>query len=160
MLTARTDEVDKLIGLSVGADDYLTKPFSPRELIARVHAMLRRPRASTTSGQPAGQAAEEPPRLFGALAVDVAAREVYLDNELVALTRTEFDVLEVLSARPKLVFSRRQLIDAVWDQTWVGDEHLVDVHVGHLRRKLGDDPSTPRYVRTVRGIGYGMGDKT
>jgi DNA-binding response OmpR family regulator len=155
MLTARTDEIDKLIGLSVGADDYLTKPFSPRELLARIHAMLRRPRTTTASAHPTR---EEPPRSFGALSIDVAAREVHLDDESVVLTRTEFDVLEALSARPKLVFSRRQLIDAVWDQTWVGDEHLVDVHVGHLRRKLGDDPSTPRYVRTVRGIGYGMGD--
>jgi len=155
MLTARTDEIDKLIGLSVGADDYLTKPFSPRELLARIHAMLRRPRTTTASGQPMQ---EEPPRVFGALSIDVAAREVHLDGESVILTRTEFDVLEALSTRPKLVFSRRQLIDAVWDQTWVGDEHLVDVHIGHLRRKLGDDPSTPRYVRTVRGIGYAMGD--
>jgi DNA-binding response OmpR family regulator len=157
MLTARTDEIDKIVGLSVGADDYLTKPFSPRELVARVHAMLRRPRASTAS-RPSTQ--EEPQRVFGAVRIDVGAREVQLDGEAVALTRTEFDVLEVLSARPKQVFSRRQLIDAVWDQTWVGDEHLVDVHVGHLRRKLGDDPGSPRYVRTVRGIGYGMGDGT
>jgi len=157
MLTARTDEIDKIVGLSVGADDYLTKPFSPRELVARIHAMLRRPRASTTSEQPSQ---EGKPRVFGAVSIDVAAREVRLDGEAVALTRTEFDLLEVLSARPKLVFSRRQLIDAVWDQTWVGDEHLVDVHVGHLRRKLGDDPNSPRYVRTVRGIGYGMGDGT
>ena len=155
MLTARTEEVDKLIGLSVGADDYLTKPFSPRELLARVHAMLRRPRASTTSGVPAEEA---PPRVFGALSVDVAGREVHRDGEPVALTRTEFDLLAALSARPAMVFSRRQLVDAVWDETWVGDEHLVDVHVGHLRRKLGDDPSSPRYVRTVRGVGYRMGD--
>jgi DNA-binding response OmpR family regulator len=157
MLTARTDEIDKIVGLSVGADDYLTKPFSPRELVARIHAMLRRPRASTASGQ---SDQEEPPRVFGAVSIDVAAREVHLDGKPVALTRTEFDLLKVLSARPKQVFSRRQLIDAVWDQTWVGDEHLVDVHIGHLRRKLGDDPGSPRYVRTVRGIGYGMGDGT
>jgi DNA-binding response OmpR family regulator len=157
MLTARTDEVDKLIGLSVGADDYLTKPFSPRELLARIQAMLRRPRASTTSAPPDQEA---PPRVFGALSVDVAAREVQLDGATVALTRTEFDLLEAMSARPKMVFSRRQLIDAVWDQTWVGDEHLVDVHVGHLRRKLGDDPGSPRYVSTVRGFGYRMGDGT
>ena len=155
MLTARTEEIDKLIGLSVGADDYLTKPFSPSELLARVQAMLRRPRASATSGQPTQEA---PPRVFGDLRVDVAGRVVHIDGEPVALTRTEFDVLEALSARPALVFSRRQLIEAVWDQAWVGDEHLVDVHVGHLRRKLGDDPSSPRYVRTVRGIGYGMGE--
>ena len=155
MLTARSEEVDTLIGLSVGADDYLTKPFSPRELLARIHAMLRRPRTSAASGQPDQ---EGPPRVFGALSIDVAGREVHLEGEAVALTRTEFDVLEALSARPKLAFSRRLLIDAVWDQSWVGDEHLVDVHVGHLRRKLGDDPSAPRYVRTVRGIGYRMGD--
>ncbi|HEY5249221.1 MAG TPA: response regulator transcription factor [Dermatophilaceae bacterium] len=157
MLTARTEEIDKLIGLSVGADDYLTKPFSPRELLARVHAMLRRPRASTTRREPAQEA---PPRVFGELSVDVAGREVHRDGVPVALTRTEFDLLEALSARPAMVFSRRQLVDAVWDENWVGDEHLVDVHVGHLRRKLGDDPSSPRYVRTVRGVGYRMGDGT
>jgi len=117
--------------------------------------MLRRPRASTTSAQ---SAPEAPPRVFAGLRIDIAGREVDLDGESVALTRTEFDVLAALSARPALAFSRRQLIDAVWDQTWVGDEHLVDVHVGHLRRKLGDDPSSPRYVRTVRGVGYRMGD--
>jgi len=155
MLTARTEEIDKLIGLSVGADDYLTKPFSPRELLARIQAMLRRPRASTASRQ---SAQEAPPRSFGALSIDVAGREVHLDGEAVALTRTEFDLLEALSGRPKLVFSRRQLIDAVWDQTWAGDEHLVDVHVGHLRKKLGDDSTSPRFVRTVRSIGYRMGD--
>jgi DNA-binding response OmpR family regulator len=157
MLTARTEEIDKLIGLSVGADDYLTKPFSPRELLARIHAMLRRPRACTVGAQPSR---EGPPRVFGALSIDVAGREIHLAGEAVSLTRTEFDVLAALSARPTLAFSRRLLIDAVWDQSWVGDEHLVDVHVAHLRRKLGDDPGSPRYVRTVRGIGYRMGDGT
>lgn len=157
MLTARTEEIDKLIGLSVGADDYLTKPFSPRELVARIHAMLRRPRLSNASGQ---SPQEGPPRVFGALSIDVAGREVHLGGEVVTLTRTEFDLLEALSARPKLVFSRRNLIDTVWDQTWVGDEHLVDVHLGHLRRKLGDDPGAPRFVLTVRGVGYRMGEGT
>src|SRR5664279_3605262 len=127
LLTARGEEVDRIVGLTVGADDYLTKPFSPRELVARVHALLRRRRASTASRPPTQ---EEPPRVFGAVRIDVGAREVQLDGEAVALTRTEFDVLEVLSGRPKQDFSRRQLIDAVWDQTWVGDEHLVDVHIG------------------------------
>ncbi len=157
MLTARTEEIDKLIGLSVGADDYLTKPFSLRELMARIHAMLRRPRASTAGEQPVR---EVPPRVFGALSINVVGREVLIDGQVVALTRTEFDLLDALSARPTMVFTRRALIDAVWDQTWVGDEHLVNVHVGHLRRKLGDDPHSPRYVRTVRGIGYRMGEGT
>ena len=148
MLTARSDEVDKLVGLSVGADDYLTKPFSPRELVARVHVLLRRPRAG---------AASDGRRRFGPLQIDVAAREVELDGEPVALTRTEFDVLEALSAQPKRVLSRAQLIAQVWGDNWVGDEHLVDVHVGHLRRKLGDDAGEPRFIRTVRGIGYRMG---
>jgi len=154
MLTARTEEIDKLIGLSVGADDYLTKPFSPRELMARIHAMLRRPRTSTNSSL---AVREEPPRVFGALSVDVVGREVLIDGHAVALTRTEFDLLDALSARPAMVFTRQALIDAVWNQTWVGGEHLVNVHIGHLRRKLGDDPNSPRYVLTVRGIGYRMG---
>jgi len=154
MLTARSEEVDKLIGLSVGADDYLTKPFSPRELIARIRAMLRRPRRTSATAR----RGEEPPRVFGALTIDVAGREVFLDGEPVQLTRTEFDVLAALSARPKLAFSRWQLIESVWGDNWVGDEHLVDVHIGHLRHKLGDDAVAPRFVRTVRGVGYRMGD--
>ena len=153
MLTARTDEVDKLIGLGVGADDYLTKPFSPRELVARVRAMLRRPRVDPTA-----IGLDEPPRTFGPLSIDVTAREVHLDGAVVELTRTEFDLLATVSGRPRMAFSRRQLIDAVWGQDWVGDEHLVDVHIGHLRRKLGDDPAAPRFIRTVRGVGYRMGE--
>jgi DNA-binding response OmpR family regulator len=149
MLTARSEEVDKLIGLSVGADDYVTKPFSPRELVARVKVMLRRPR----TGAPTDDAV----RRFGALSIDSQAREVHLDGVPVELTRTEFDILDALSARPRLAFSRPQLIEAVWGSGWVGDEHLVDIHVGHIRRKLGDDPTRPRYVLTVRGVGYRMG---
>ena len=152
MLTARADEIDKLIGLSVGADDYLTKPFSPRELVARVHAMLRRPRAAAPA------VADVEALRFGTLSVDIGAREVRSDERLVDLTRTEFDVLATLAARPRLVFTRRQLIDAIWGESWVGDEHLVDVHIGHLRRKLGDDPDAGRFVRTVRGVGYRMGE--
>ena len=154
MLTARADEVDKLIGLSVGADDYLTKPFSPRELVARIRTMLRRPRG--TAG--AGAASPEPAaRRFGSLTLDPVAREVSLDDHVVELTRTEFDVLATLAARPRQAFTRRQLVDAVWGGDWVGDEHLVDIHVGHVRQKLGDDPAAPRYIRTVRGVGYRMG---
>ena len=154
MLTARAEEVDKLIGLAVGADDYLTKPFSPRELVARVQAMLRRPRGA----QPADS--EAPVRRFGDLAIDPAAREVSVGGQPVELTRLEFDLLDTLSARPRLAFSRGQLVDRVWGDTWFGDEHIVDVHIVRLRRKLGDDSSHPRYVRTVRGVGYRMGPGT
>ncbi|MEV5766767.1 response regulator transcription factor [Micromonospora sp. NPDC052213] len=153
MLTARSEEVDKLAGLGVGADDYLTKPFSPRELVARVRAMLRRPRTGPDGAVPPAQ----PVRVIGALRVDVTGREVRVDGHPVQLTRTEFDLLVALSARPEAAFSRRQLIDEVWGADWVGDEHLVDVHIGHLRRKLGDDPAAARFVRTLRGIGYRMG---
>lgn len=149
MLTARDTELDTIVGLSVGADDYLTKPFSPRELVARIRAMLRRPRTTTA---PAADA-----RVFGPLRIDVAGRQVSIDDEPIVLTRTEFDVLAALSARPGVVLSRRQLLETVWDTDYVGNEHLVDVHIGHLRRKLGDDPAAPRYVMTVRGVGYRMG---
>ncbi|MBF6320561.1 response regulator transcription factor [Nocardia cyriacigeorgica] len=158
MLTARAEEVDTLIGLSVGADDYLTKPFSPRELMARVQAMMRRPRTSTT--RPANAVTATQARIFGNLAIDVEGREVTVDGELVALTRTEFDVLAALARDPGVVLTRAQLIGAVWGPSWIGDEHLVDVHIGHLRRKLGDDATRGRYVRTVRGVGYRMGSGT
>jgi DNA-binding response OmpR family regulator len=153
MLTARDDEVDKLIGLSVGADDYITKPFSPRELVARVQAVLRRPRRAPSGAR--GEA--EAVRVFGELSIDVEGRQVELGGSPVELTRTEFDILEVLSARPRLAYSRRQLIDEVWDSGWVGDEHIVDVHVAHIRRKFNDDPASPRFIATVRGVGYRMG---
>ncbi|MBX7455477.1 response regulator transcription factor [Mycolicibacterium sp. 3033] len=159
MLTARDTEVDTVVGLSVGADDYITKPFSPRELVARIRAMLRRPRIGGTppvaSRRPAGQEAE--PRVFGPLSIDPASREVLLADEPVPLTRTEFDILAALSSRPGMVWSRRQLIDAVWGEPWVGNDHLVDVHVGHVRRKLADNPGDPKFVLTVRGVGYRMG---
>jgi DNA-binding response OmpR family regulator len=155
MLTARDTEVDTVVGLSVGADDYVTKPFSPRELVARIRAMLRRPRA-TVAQQIAAAGAEAKPRVFGALSIHDASREVFVHGEPVTLTRTEFDLLGALSSRPAVVFSRRQLLEAVWND-WIGNEHLVDVHVAHLRRKLGDNPSDPRFVITVRGVGYRMG---
>lgn len=151
--TARTDEIDTLIGLSVGADDYVKKPFSVRELVARVQAVLRRPRSS---GAARGEAQQQV-RTFGSLTVDPAGRQVQLDGREVSLTPTERDLLIVLAQRPTLAFTRRQLIERVWGADWVGDEHLVDVHIAHLRKKLGDDPETARYVTTVRGVGYRMG---
>ena len=152
MLTARAEEVDKLVGLTVGADDYMTKPFSPRELVARVRAMLRRPRAAT-AGAPGGAK----PIIIGGLMVDVPAREATLVGEPVSLTRTEFDLLAVLAGRPHAVLSRATLLEAVWGGGWGGDEHLVDVHVLHLRQKLGDSAERQQYVRTVRGVGYRIG---
>ena len=149
ILTAKGEEVDKLVGLSVGADDYMVKPFSPRELVARVHALLRRPRV--------GSSVEEPIRRFGDLAIDTAGREVHRGDERVELTRLEFDLLDALSERPRMAFARGQLVDRVWGDDWVGDEHLVDVHIAKLRRKLGDDAQAPRYILTVRGVGYRMG---
>ena len=158
MLTARDTEMDTIIGLTVGADDYITKPFSPRELVARIRAMLRRPRVPALPTAKAATGDQTPPtRHFGALAIDIPGRQVFLNSDPIPLTRTEFDILAALSSRPGVVWSRRQLIDAVWGEPWVGNDHLVDVHVGHLRRKLGDDPSDPRFVFTVRGVGYRMG---
>ena len=151
MLTARTDELDVLIGLSVGADDYVTKPFSARELVARVQAMLRRPRAGT------GAAGPLPVRRFGELEVDASARVARLAGREVELTPIEFDLLSVLSSRPRLALSRHQLLETIWGEGEASDEHLVDVHVANLRRKLGDDPTRQRFIVTVRGVGYRMG---
>lgn len=148
MLTAREDEMDKVLGLSMGADDYLVKPFSPRELIARVRAMLRRPRVAAT--------ASADPYVTGPLVVDALARTVAVDGDPIELTRTEFDLLAALMSRPTAVFTRRQLIDAVWGEGWYGDDHVVDVHIAHVREKIGDQPSEPRFIRTVRGVGYAM----
>ncbi len=153
VVTARKDEIDTLIGLSVGADDYLTKPFSIRELVARVQTVLRRPRTGVNT-----QAhSQEPVWVFGDLRVDSAGQQVHLAGNPVRLTPTERDLLITLAARPTMAFSRRQLIDEIWSDGWVGDEHLVDVHIAHLRQKLGDDPDTARYISTVRGVGYRMG---
>ncbi len=154
MLTARDEEVDKLLGLAIGADDYLVKPFSPRELVARVRAMLRRPRAALSSEEiPATEAVVY---RIGALSIDTGSREVFVDDEAVELTRTEFDLLAALAARPRIAFTRQQLIHEVWGPGWYGDEHVVDVHIGHVRTKLNDTADQPRFIRTVRGVGYGM----
>lgn len=146
MLTARSDEVDKLIGLSIGADDYLTKPFSPRELMARIKAVLRRSRAT---------GAENNDRLeFPDLTIDLGRRRVTVGDEAAELTTLEFDLLAALAAQPGRVFSRRQLIESIWGWDYFGDERVVDVHVRKLRKALGDDAGEPRFVGTVRGVGY------
>ncbi len=149
MLTARTDEVDTLIGLSVGADDYITKPFSPRVLVARIKPLLRRPR-------PSGIAPGDTRRL-GSLPFDTATRTVLVDDQPVDLTRTEFNLLDALTERPGQVLSRHQLIDHVWGPDWIGDARLVDAHISYLHNKLGDDVTAPRFIETIRGVGFRTG---
>ena len=143
MVTARTDEIDRLLGLETGADDFMTKPFSPRELQARVNAMFRRPRPGLTANQ------EGDTLVHGALRVDVGARRVFREDEELLLTRTEYELLTELMRNPAKVATREDLLTAVWGAPWVGGTHVVEVHVGNLRRKLGG-----RYIRTVRGVGY------
>ncbi len=146
MLTARAEEVDRIVGLSVGADDYLVKPFSPRELVARVKALLRRPRVDR--GLSAGRIE------LGELAIDEPTRSILVGGDPVPATAIEFDLLLTLAREPGVVFSRQRLLDRVWGMDYVGDEHVVDVHLGNLRRKLGDDATRPRFIETVRGAGY------
>ena len=148
LLTARSEELDKIVGLSTGADDYLTKPFSPGELVARVRAMLRRPRDGSS------ETIDQPRLDFGGLTIDPGGRKVYVGGEEVNLTTLEFDLLSVLASRPGFVFSRSRLLERVWGDDYFGAVHVVDVHVANLRKKLGDDPANPRYVETVRGVGY------
>jgi DNA-binding response OmpR family regulator len=149
MLTARTEETDRVIGLSVGADDYVTKPFSAKELVARVKAVLRRDRDR------AGSAGDEVLTIDG-LTVDIARHEARRDGESVELTALEFELLTALASSPGRVFTRRQLLERVWGWDHVGDERVVDVHIRKLRRALGDDAADPRFVVTVRGVGYKM----
>jgi DNA-binding response OmpR family regulator len=149
MLTALHDEVDKVVGLEIGADDYLTKPYSMRELVARLRALLRRSR----------QAAPDPAQAtvlrFGPLTIDLARQAVLRDGAAVSLTATEFKLLAHLARHPGHVFSREDLLQEVWGHaTFVGDERTVDVHVSHLRQKLETDPANPRHVLTLRGVGY------
>ncbi len=148
LLTARGEESDRLVGLRHGADDYVVKPFSPAELVARIEAVLRR------TSPPAAEAAPAEPIEHGPLRIDPASRTVTLAGEEVSLTQREFDLLAHLAAHPGQVFSRDQLMEAVWDFSFFTDTSTVTVHVRRLRAKLGDDPSEPRFVETVWGVGY------
>jgi DNA-binding response OmpR family regulator len=146
-LTARSEALDRIVGLTVGGDDYLAKPFSPRELVARIHALLRRRRPGST-GQ--GDVIIR----SGDLVVDPARREVTVGDARVDLTALEFGILEALGRDPGVVLTRQQLLDAAWGADFEGDDHVLEVHVANLRRKLGDEPAAPRYVETIRGVGY------
>ena len=144
MLTARSEEIDRIVGLTIGADDYLTKPFSPRELVARLKALLRRPRTSQSpvARGPAG------------LDVDEGRRLVLVDGQRVELTALEFNLLATLARDPGRAVSRTALLEQGWGAGYLADDHLVDVHIANLRRKLGDDPARPRFIETLRGVGY------
>jgi DNA-binding response OmpR family regulator len=145
MLTARGQETDRIVGLERGADDYVAKPFSPREVVARVRAVLRR-----TGPDPLGPEIIE----HGRIRIDVDRRQVVVGGEPVRLTRKEFDLLRYLASRPGVTFSRTQLLEEVWDFAWDGDSSTVTVHVRRLREKIELDPSEPRHLVTVWGIGY------
>ncbi|MEM7773676.1 MAG: response regulator transcription factor [Cyanobacteria bacterium P01_E01_bin.6] len=146
MLTSRTDESDKIQGFSQGADDYLTKPFSLSELEVRVGAILKRQRPVTT--------AEQQRLTFNRLMIDPVRREVTLDEQLIPLTALEFDLLHFLASHPGRVWRRAELIQKVWDYEYVGDQRVVDVHIGQIRKKIEIDTSQPALIQTVRGVGY------
>jgi DNA-binding response OmpR family regulator len=146
MLTSRTDEADKIKGFSQGADDYITKPFSLGELGVRVEALLRRIRERTP--------AEQQCLIFDKLVIDPVRREVTLNNGIVPLTALEFDLLHFLASHPGRVWRRAELIQEVWDYEYVGDQRVVDVHIGQIRKKIEIDTTQPELIQTVRGVGY------
>ena len=147
LLTARAEELDTLVGLSVGADDYVTKPFRPRELVARIKTVLRR-----AAGPPTRESADR--LVFPGLVIDVDAREVKRDGREVALSTLEFDLLAALARAPGRVLSRRQLLEQVWGFDFFGDDRVVDVHIRSIRKELGDSADNPELIGTVRGVGY------
>ncbi|MFN8187612.1 MAG: response regulator transcription factor [Gaiellales bacterium] len=146
MLTARGEETDRVVGLELGADDYVVKPFSAREVVARIRAVLRR--AARTPGGPDG------PLEIGGLRLDPARRAATLAGEPIELTRKEYELLHLLMANAGQVLTRERLLDEVWDVNWFGSTKTLDVHMSSLRRKLGDDPASPRYIHTARGVGF------
>lgn len=149
MLTARSEETDKIVGLTVGADDYLTKPFSPRELIARIKAALRRLQ------NPSGKTDETAILNFVHLRIDIGARRVWVGANLIDLTSVEFDLLLALAQHQSMVLSREQLLENIWGYDYFGDTRVVDVHIGHIRQKLGEESM----IETIRGVGYRFEDK-
>lgn len=151
MLTSRSQEVDKVVGLELGADDYVTKPFKLSELIARIKALLRRKQAIT---EEARAEPESPERVFGDLQLNLETRKVFLRGKEIALTAREFDFLAFLSAKPGRAYSRGQILNHVWDCDFSGYEYSVNSLIKRLRKKIEDDPARPLYVRTVRGVGY------
>jgi two-component system response regulator RegX3 len=154
MLTARGDEADRVIGLELGADDYVVKPFSAREVTARVRAVLRRTAQAAAPASPG----DDGPLEVGDVRLDPATRSVARAGAPVDLTRKEFDLLRLLMGSAGSVVTRERLIDEVWDVNWFGSTKTLDVHVSALRKKLGDDSAAPRYIRTVRGVGFMFGD--
>jgi two-component system alkaline phosphatase synthesis response regulator PhoP len=151
MLTAKSEETDRVIGLTVGADDYLTKPFSPRELVARVKAILKRGRNTGTGGSRELR--------FKHIRIDEQRFEVWRDDELIDLTALEFKLLKTLATYPGMVLSREQLLEQVWGYDFYGDARVVDVHIGHIRQKIEPDPANPQFITTVRGVGYKFEDE-
>jgi DNA-binding response OmpR family regulator len=147
MLTARGEEEDRVLGLELGADDYVSKPFSPRELMARVHAVLRRASAPLTGSEPVGVIETD------GLSIDLGAREVRVRGELASLTAKEFELLAFLAQRPRRAFRREELLERIWGYTY-GDASTVTVHIRRLREKVEDDPSAPTRIATVWGVGY------
>ena len=144
MLTAKTEEIDRVVGLSIGADDYVTKPFSPRELVARVRAALRRLHKSSAADEP-----EHTVLTFGSLKIDLDSRKVWLQDEELDFTQTEFDLLTAMAENNGRVLSREQLLQRVWGYDYFGETRVVDVHMGHVRQKIG-----PEFISTIRGVGY------
>lgn len=152
MLTARNSETDRVIGLTIGADDYVTKPFSPRELVARVKAILRRGRTKLSDRQ-------ANLLRFNHIHIDASRYKVLRDGQEIDLTALEFELVKTMATHAQFVFTRTQLLEKVWGYDFYGDERVVDVHIGRIRQKLENDPSKPQFIQTVRGVGYKFVDE-